>query len=36
MTEERNACRIFIEKPERKENWEDLDVDGIIILRRTL
>jgi hypothetical protein len=32
MGEMRNAYNILVGKPERKNHWEDLSVDGRIIL----
>jgi len=32
MGEERGACRVLVGKPEGRNRWEDLDVDGWIIL----
>jgi hypothetical protein len=28
-----STCRILVEQPEGKKHWEDLEVDGIIILK---
>jgi hypothetical protein len=28
MGEKRNAYRIFVGKPEKRDHWEDQDVDG--------
>jgi hypothetical protein len=33
MEEKKNACRIFVGKPEVNSHWEDQDVDGRIILK---
>jgi hypothetical protein len=33
MGEERGVHRVLVGKPERKRNWGDPDVDGMIILR---
>ena len=33
MGGERGACRVLVEKPEGKNHWGDLGVDGRIILR---
>lgn len=30
---DRNAYRVSVAKPERRNDWEDLDVDGKIILK---
>jgi len=32
MGEERGVYRVWVEKPEGKSHWEDLGVDGWIIL----
>ena len=28
-----DACRVLVEKPEERDHWEDVDVDGKIILK---